>query len=92
MKKNGVGGFSKILRNFQSGSWKMLTTTYKVGVWSEKRPKVFYAQACRKVGAGGAAAPPNFGRSEGAAGQRRAALLPAPQIFRPDAYYHHRLT
>ena len=34
-------------------------------------------------GAGGAAAPPDFGRSEGAAGQRRrAALLPAPQIFR----------
>ena len=35
-------------------------------------------------GAGGAAAPPDFGRSEGAAGQRRrAALLPAPRIFDP---------
>ena len=35
-------------------------------------------------GAGGAAAPPDFGRSEGTAGQRRrAALLPAPRIFDP---------
>ena len=34
-----VGGFSKILRNFQSGSWQMLTSAYKVGVWGEKRPK-----------------------------------------------------
>ena len=34
--------------------------------------------------AGGAAAPPDFGRSEGAAGQRRrAALLPAPPDFWP---------
>ena len=33
-------------------------------------------------GAGGAAVPPDFGRSEGAAGQRwRAALLPAPPDF-----------
>ena len=33
-------------------------------------------------GAGGAAAPPDFGRSEGAAGQRRhGALLPAPPDF-----------
>ena len=33
---------------------------------------------------GGAAAPPDFGRSEGAAGQRRrAALLPAPPDFWP---------
>ena len=33
-------------------------------------------------GARGAAAPPDFGRSEGAAGQRRrAALLPAPPDF-----------
>ena len=33
-------------------------------------------------GAGGAAAPPDFGRSEGAAGQRRRpALLPAPPDF-----------
>ena len=32
--------------------------------------------------AGGAAAPPDFGRSEGAAGQRqRAALLPAPSFL-----------
>ena len=39
-KKNGeVGGFSKILRNFQSGSWQMLTSAYKVGGWGEKRPK-----------------------------------------------------
>ena len=40
-------------------------------------------QACTKVGGwGGAAAPPDFGRSEGAAGQRRrAALLPAPPDF-----------
>ena len=35
----GVGGFSKILRNFQSGSWQMLTSDYKVGGWGEKRPK-----------------------------------------------------
>ena len=27
----GVGGFSKILRNFQSGSWQMLMSAYKVG-------------------------------------------------------------
>ena len=33
---------------------------------------------------GGTAAPPDFGRSEGAAGQRRrAALLPAPPDFWP---------
>ena len=39
--------------------------------------------ACnRHVGRWGAAAPPDFGRSEGAAGQRRrAALLPAPPYF-----------
>ena len=30
-KKIGVGGFSKILRNFQSGLWQMLTSAYKVG-------------------------------------------------------------
>ena len=36
----GVGGFSKILRNFQSGSWQMLTSAYKVGGWGEKRPKI----------------------------------------------------
>ena len=50
---------------------------------------------CRHVGRGGAGGgkcPPDFGRSEGAAGQwRRAALLPAPQIFRlcciPDQCY-----
>ena len=35
----GVGGFSKILRNFQSGSWQMLMSAYKVGGWGEKRPK-----------------------------------------------------
>ena len=41
-------------------------------------------QACRKRGGRGAVAPPDFGRSEGVAGQRRrAALLHAPQIFRP---------
>ena len=34
-----VGGFSKILRNYKSGSWQMLTSTYKVGGWGEKRPK-----------------------------------------------------
>ena len=34
-----VGGFSKILRNYQSGSWQMLTSAYKVGGWGEKRPK-----------------------------------------------------
>ena len=38
-KKYGVGGFSKILRNFQSGSWQMLTFDYKVGGWGEKMPK-----------------------------------------------------
>ena len=37
-KKSGVGGFSKILRNFQSGSWQMIC--YKVGGWGEKRPKI----------------------------------------------------
>ena len=39
-KKSGVGGFSKILRNFQSGSWQMITFAYKVGGWGEKRPKI----------------------------------------------------
>ena len=38
--KSGVGGFSKILRNFQSGSWQMITFAYKVGGWGEKRPKI----------------------------------------------------
>ena len=38
---------------------------------------------------GGAAALPDFGRSEGAAGQRRrAALLPAPQILTLGASLH----
>ena len=36
----GVGGFPKILRNFQSGSWQMLTSNYKVGGWGKKRPKI----------------------------------------------------
>ena len=35
----GVGGFLKILRNCQSGSWQMLTSNYKVGGWGEKKPK-----------------------------------------------------
>ena len=39
-KKSEVGGFSKILRNFQSGPWQMLTLAYKVGGWGEKRPKI----------------------------------------------------
>ena len=34
-----VGGFPKILRNFQTGSWQILTSDYKVGGWGEKRPK-----------------------------------------------------
>ena len=38
-KISGVGGFPKILRNFQSGPWLMLTSDYKVGGWGEKRPK-----------------------------------------------------
>ena len=38
LKKN-MGGFLKILRNFQSGSWQMLTSAYKVGGWGKKRPK-----------------------------------------------------
>ena len=39
-KKIGVGGFSKILRNFQGGWWQMLRSTYKVGGWGEKRPRI----------------------------------------------------
>ena len=35
-----MGGFPKILRNFQSGSWQMLTSNYKVGGWGKKRPKI----------------------------------------------------
>ena len=43
---------------------------------------VFINRHVASGGAGGAAAPPDFGRSEGAAGQRRrAALLPAPLDF-----------
>ena len=38
-KKSGVGGFSKILCNFQSGSWQMIRFAHKVGRWGEKRPK-----------------------------------------------------
>ena len=38
----GVGGFLKILRNYQSGLWQMLTLAYKVGGWGEKRPKYAY--------------------------------------------------
>ena len=34
----GVGGFPKILRNLQSGSWQMLTSNYKVGGWGKKKP------------------------------------------------------
>ena len=37
----GVGGFPKILRNLDSGSWQMLTFDYKGGGWGEKRPKPF---------------------------------------------------
>ena len=48
--------------------------------------RVRYTQACLKRGGGGgggAYAPPDFGRSEGAARQRgRAVLLLAPQIVR----------
>ena len=40
-KIGGVGWFSKILRNFQGGSWQMLMSTYKVGGWGEKRPKTW---------------------------------------------------
>ena len=51
----------------------------KVRAWS-----IFtLSQACWKGGGKGGSCPPDFGRSEGAAGQRRrATLLPAPQIFR----------
>ena len=38
----GVGGFLKILRNFQSGSWQMLTSDYKVGGWGKKGQKYAY--------------------------------------------------
>ena len=41
-KKNGVGGFSKNLRNFQSGSWQMITYAYKVGGWGKKGQKCAY--------------------------------------------------
>ena len=45
---------------------------------------IFLMQGCTKWRAGGAAAPPDFGTSEGAARQRRrAALLPAPPDFWP---------
>ena len=45
--------------------------------------KVLFRHAARWE-AGGATAPPDLGRSEGAAGQRRlATLLPAPRIFDP---------
>ena len=36
----GVGGFLKILRNSQGGSWQMLTSAYKVGGWGKKRLKM----------------------------------------------------
>ena len=36
------GGFSKILRNFQSGSLKKITSDYKVGGWGEKGQKYAY--------------------------------------------------
>ena len=43
------------------------------------RPLLYLYRDAPRGGAGGAAAPPDFGRSEGAAGQRRrTALLPAP--------------
>ena len=41
IKNYGVGGFPKILRNFQSGSWQMLTSDYKVG-GVKKGPKHAY--------------------------------------------------
>ena len=37
-----MGGFPKILRNFQSGSWQMLTSNYKVGGWGKKGQKHAY--------------------------------------------------
>ena len=37
-----LGGFSKILRNFQSGSCQMLTSAYKVGGWGKKGQKHAY--------------------------------------------------
>ena len=35
----GVGGFLKILRNSQGGSWQMLTSAYKVGGCGKKKDK-----------------------------------------------------
>ena len=47
-----------------------------------KRKTICMTRGVGREGAGGAAAPPDFGGSEGAAGQRRcAALLPAPPDF-----------
>ena len=36
-KKIGMGEFSKMSRNFQSGSCQMLTSAYKVGGWGKKK-------------------------------------------------------
>ena len=36
----GVGRLSKILCNFQSGSWQMLTSAYKVGGWVKTGQKM----------------------------------------------------
>ena len=41
-KKFGGGWVSKILRNFQSGSLKKITSNYKVGGWGEKRAFVIF--------------------------------------------------
>jgi hypothetical protein len=38
----GVGGFPKILRNLESGSWQMLMSDYKVGGWGKKGQKLAY--------------------------------------------------
>ena len=63
----------KVLCNF--GTYGMYTYgMYTYGMYTY--------QACNKGGGRGGQAPPLFGRSEGAAGQRRrAALLPAPPDF-----------
>ena len=38
----GVGGFLKILCNYQSGLWQMLTLAYRVGGWGKKGQKYAY--------------------------------------------------
>ena len=80
-------------RDFEKKT-RQTTTIVLTEVKETKIAKKVSNQACRKEeGRGGSCPSPDFGGSEGAAGQQRcAALLPAPRIFGRVIQRSSRLT